>query len=113
MVRTPLRVELHAVFRLPAPDVPEGAPSNPVGIDKGLTNRMALSDGTYVEARVPDHQVARRYQRRLARAQKGSRGRAKKRTALAKARRRETERARQADFRLAHRLVTTFDGDSR
>ena len=36
--------------------------------------------------------------------------RKKKREALARAWRRDTERARQSDFRLAHYLVTTFDG---
>ena len=109
VVRTPLRVELHAVFRHQTAAVADTEPSNPVGVDKGLTNRLALSDGTYVEARTPDLSTARRYQRRLSRAKPGSRSRVKKRAALARARRRETERARQADFRLAHQLVTTFD----
>ena len=85
-------------------------PLNPVGIDKGLSTRMALSDGRYVPARTIDNQVVRRYQRRLARAQRGSRSRAKKRAAVARVRRRETERAQAADFRLAHDLVTSLDG---
>ena len=110
VVRTPLRVELHAVFRYQAPDVPEGTPPNPVGVDKGLANRLALSDGTYLEPRVPDRARIRRAQRRLSRAQPGSRSRVKKRAALAKAHRRETERARNDDFRLAHSLVTAYDG---
>ena len=41
---------------------------------------------------------------------RGSRSRAKKRAAVARVRRRETERARAADFGLAHDLVTSFDG---
>ena len=110
IVRTPLRVELHAVFRHAAPPDPTGEPTNPVGIDKGLTTRLALSDGRYVAARTVDDTTVRRYQRRLSRAKKGSRTRAHKRAALARVRRRETERARAADFRLAHDLVTTFDG---
>ena len=110
VVRTPLRVELHAVFRHAATPDPTGEPSNPVGIDKGLTNRMALCDGSYEDTRTTDNVTVRRYQRRLARAKKGSRTRAKKRAALARVRRREAERARDADFRLAHQLVETFDG---
>ncbi len=110
VVRTPLRVELHVVVGHDADTTVVSAPLNPVGIDKGLSTRMALSDGRYVPARTIDNQVVRRYQRRLARAQRGSRSRAKKRAAVARVRRRETERARAADFRLAHDLVTSFDG---
>ena len=110
IVRTPIRVELHAVFRHARVPAPVGEPSNPVGIDKGLTTRLALCDGSYEDARTVDDVTIRRYQRRLARAKKGSRTRAKKRAALAKAPRRETERVRAADFRLAHRLVSSFDG---
>ena len=110
IVRTPLRTELHAVVRHPATPDPTGEPTNPVGMDKGLTNRLARCDGTYVKARTIDDTTVRRYQRRLARAKKGSRTRAKKRAALARVWRRETERVRAADFRLAHQLVETFDG---
>ena len=110
IVRTPLRVELHAVFRHPPVPEPVGEPSNPVGMDKGLTTRLAFCDGSYETARSIDNKTVRRYQRRLSRAKKGSRSRAKKRQSLAKAWRRETERARNADFRLAHHLVQGFDG---
>ena len=110
IVRTVLRVELHAVFRHPHVPDPTGEPTNPVGMDKGLTNRLALCDGDYEDARTVDNTTVRRYQRRLSRAKKGSRTRAKKRLALARLWRRETERVRAADYRLAHRLVTDFDG---
>ena len=110
VVRTPLRVEIHAVLKHGADPEVVSAPLNPVGIDKGLSTRMALSDGRYVPARTIDNQVVRRYQRRLARAQRGSRSRAKKRAAVARVRRRETERARAAEARLAHDLVISFDG---
>ncbi|MCE2527869.1 MAG: transposase, partial [Actinomycetia bacterium] len=52
----------------------------------------------------------KRAQRKLSRAKKGSESRRQKARALAKAHRREKERAVQADFRLAHRLVSTYDG---
>ncbi len=110
IVRTPLRVELHAVFHLPPVPEPVGEPSNPVGMDKGLTNRLARCDGSYEKARSIDNKTVRRYQRALSRAKEGSRTRAKKRRTLSRAWRRETERTRQADYRLAHRLVTDFDG---
>ncbi len=110
IVRTPVRVELHAVFRHPPVPEPTGEPSNPVGMDKGLRTRLARCDGRYVKAREPDLAVIKRRQRALSRAEKGSRTRAKKRLALARAWRRETERARNADYRLAHRLVTDHDG---
>ena len=109
VVRTALRVEVHVIVKLPAPDIPDYEPANPVGIDKGLKTRLALSDSTLIAPRVPDRRHIKRKQRALARATKGSNSRAKKRTALAKAWARETEQARHADHRLAHELVTTFD----
>ncbi len=63
-----------------------------------------------MKAREPDLAAIKRRQRALSRAKKGSRSRAKKRLAVAKAWRREIERARNADYRLAHRLVTDHDG---
>ena len=110
IVRSSVRVELHAVFRLPPVTEPTGEPSNPVGLDKGLRTRLAFCDGRYVNAREPDLAAIKRRQRALSRAKKGSRTRAKKRLALARAWRRETEKARNADYRLAHRLVTDHDG---
>ena len=68
VVRTPLRVELHAVFRHAATPEPAGEPTNPVGMDKGLTHRLAFCDGTYGDARTIDDVTIRRYQRRLSRA---------------------------------------------
>lgn len=110
VVRTALRVEVHVVLRVIPTESPKREPTRPVGIDKGLTRRLTLSDGTDVPSRQPDRSDIGRKQRALSRAEKGSRTRAKKRSALAKACRRESERARDADFRLADHLVTTYDG---
>ena len=110
VVRTPLRVELHVVVRYDTNLEVVSAPLNPVGIDKGLTTRMALSDGRYVPAWTVHDVTIRRYQRRLARTRLGSRSRAHKRADVARVRRRETEKARDADFRLAHDLVACLDG---
>ncbi len=110
VVRTPLRTEIHAVVKHPPCDTPAREPTNPVGIDLGLKHRLVVSDGTRVPARRPDRTRIKRAQRKLSRAEKGSNTRRKKALSLATAHRREKERATQADFRLAHHLVTTYDG---
>ena len=111
VVRTPLRTEIHVVVRHPEGEMPQVEPSNPVGIDVGLTQRLTLSDGSVLPPRRKiDASSIKRAQRRFSRAKKGSRSRGKKALSLAKAHRREKERAVQADFRLAHRLVQTHDG---
>ena len=48
VVRTPLRTEIHVVVRHPEGEMPQVEPSNPVGIDVGLTQRLTLSDGSVV-----------------------------------------------------------------
>ena len=110
VVATPIRVEVHAVVRHPHADTSEPAPVvRPVGLDKGLTSRITTSDGEHIPARVIDRTRIRRAQRRVSRAKKGSRARRKNVAQLARLWRHETERAVQADFRLAHRLVTVYD----
>ena len=110
VVRTPLRTEVHAVVKHPPCDIPAREPQNPVGIDLGLKHRLVVSDGTRVPARKPDRTHITRAQRKLSRAQRGSNTRRKRARTLARAHRREKERAVQADSRLAHHLVTTYDG---
>ncbi len=110
VVRTPLRTEIHAVVKHPPCDMPAREPTNPVGIDLGLKQRLVISDGTRVPARRPDRTRIKRAQRKLSRAKKGSNTRRKKALSLAKAHRREKEQTTQADIRLAHRLVTTYNG---
>ena len=110
VVRTPLRTEVQAVLKHPLCDMPAGEPTNPVGIDLGLKHRLVVSDGTCVPARRPDRTAIKGAQRKLSRAQEGSNTRRKRARTLARAHRREKERAVQADFRLAHLLVSTYDG---
>ena len=110
VVRTPLRTEIHAVVRHPPCDMPAREPANPVGIDLGLKHRLVISDGTRVPARRPDRTRIKGAQRKLSRAKEGSNTRRKKALSLAKAHRREKEQTTQADFRLAHHLVSTYDG---
>ena len=110
VVRTPLRTETHVVIRHPDRELSQAEPVNPVGIDVGLRDRLTLSDSTVVPARKIDSSSIKRAQRKLSRSKKGSRFRGKKALALAKLHRREKERAVQADFRLAHHLISTYDG---
>lgn len=105
VVRTPLRTEVHAVVKNPEREMPAVEPRNPVGIDVGLKYRLVVSDGTTVPARKPDTTRIKQAQRKLSRAKKGSESRRKKALSLARAHRREKERADQADFRLAHPLA--------
>ena len=109
VVRTPLRVEIHAVIK--HPDRPPVAdPVNPVGLDKGLKSRLVTSDGEHLPPTTVDLRQALRAQRRFSRSVKGSRSRIKKGKHLAKQHRRLREQAIQADFRLADRLVKAYDG---
>ena len=87
----------------------ENTPTRPVGIDKGLKHRVVTSDGHYIPALVPDRRLIKRTSRSLNRAQRGSKSRLRKRQAHAKAWRRHQERAIQADFRLAHWFIQTYD----
>ena len=109
VVRTPLRVEIHAVIK--HPDRPPVAdPVNPVGLDKGLKSRLVTSDGEHLPPTTVDLRQALRAQRRFSRSVKGSQSRIKKGKHLAKQHRRLREQAIQADFCLADRLVKAYDG---
>ena len=110
VVRTPLRVEIHAVIK--HPDRPPVAdPVNPVGLDKGLKSRLVTSDGEHLPPTTVDLRQVLRAQRRFSRSVKGSAvSHQEGQTHLAKQHRRLREQAIQADFRLADRLVKAYDG---
>ena len=109
VVRSPLRTEVHVVVKHPPRPLPEKKPVRPVGIDRGITKRMALSDGTLIAPRNPNSRKIKRFQRLLSRSKKGSNNRKKKIRLVAKAYRRQKERAIQSDFRLAHQLISEYD----
>ena len=109
VVRTPLRTEVHEVVKHPQRPIAAKEPDNPVGIDLGLHTRLHTSDRQSLPARAVDRSAIKKTQRKVSRAKKGSLSRRKRVTAHAKVWRREKERARQADFRLAHHLVNTYD----
>ena len=109
VVKTPLRVEVHVVLGIPAVE-PIARPTNPVGIDAGISSRFSLSDGEKIPARAHDRTRAKRLQRRLGRAGRGSKSREKKRALLAKEHRRQKEYRRDEDFRVVSGLVSAYDG---
>ena len=110
VVRTPLRTEVHVVVKHPERPMAEKEPQHPVSIDLRLHTRLHTSDGQSLPARVVNRSAKRKTQRKVSRSKKGSLSRRKKVAAHAKVWRREKERARQADFRLAHQLVSACDG---
>lgn len=85
VVRTPRRVKRRFVCELAA-EIPADT-RQPLGIDVGISNRVALSDGTRVpgvEIDEIDRRELKRRQRRLSRAKRGSNNRWKRRRELAR-----------------------------
>ena len=109
LVKTPLRVEVHIILKVPAVE-PSTAALNPVGLDAGIKTRFALSDGTTVARRKHDRTKVKQLQRQLSRAKKGSNSRGKKREMVAKEHRRQKESRRDEDHRIISQLVSTYDG---
>ena len=86
---------------------------NPVGIDVGLTNLLALSDGSFVAA--PKHYRAgekkqRRLQRALARCQRRSRKRLKAKRNLARHSEYIANQRRDYNHKVTSDLIKTYDG---
>ncbi len=102
------------VSRFEIPDVPLPAP-NPdrvIGVDVGLRNLVALSDGTRCERPrflANDEQQLKRAQRILTRRKKGSRRRMKARTGLARIHRRIADRRKDFLHKLTTDLVMKHD----
>ena len=103
IVKTPLRVTVQVVVEREAAKVVDLRP--PLGIDAGIRYRAALSTGHAVPGRRLDRSELKRRQRRLSKAGRGSRGRCRKRLALAREWQRVTERERGAMHELTARLV--------
>ena len=81
-----------------------------VGIDLGVNNRLALSDGRMVEAREADRSREKALQRAVSRGRKGSNRRRKRARMLAKERHRNRVRNRNAVHRLTAEIVRRYDG---
>ena len=111
IVSTPLRTEVHLVVRTATPDpVPAANPTNPVGIDLGVTKRVTLSTGHSVPGVTEDRTIIKKRQRALAK--HDYRHASKKTNRYTPGRRRKVASLRKAHARLAikernslHRLV--------
>ena len=103
IVKTPMRVTVQIVVEREAAEATDLRP--PLGLDAGIRYRAALSDGHAVPGRRLDRTELKRRQRRLSKAKRGSKGRCKKRLALAREWQRVTERERGAMHELTARLV--------
>ncbi|MCE2390973.1 MAG: transposase [Proteobacteria bacterium] len=110
IVRTAKRTEVQLVYRI---DVPEPIRAedavSPVGIDLGVLNLVALSDGTKVPGRNPERKRIKRVQRKLSRAKRGSNGRQKICDQLARAWQTEKERNRGYLHERSREIVDEHD----
>ena len=86
--------------------LPPGGP--PVGVDLGVNQRLALSDGTLVEGRTTDRSRERRLRRAVSRCRKGSRRRAARVATLSRETHRNMVRNRGACHELTTALVRSY-----
>ncbi len=115
IVRKALRVEVQLVVRTAAPDPPAAArPTNALGVDLGVTDRVTLSNGDTRPGVVEDRSEVTARQRELSRHDNRCRragterytpGRRRKVASLAKAHARLAERERHSVHRLAHDII--------
>ena len=103
VVKTARRVSVCLTWALPELRLVDARP--PVGMDVGVDNLYALSNGEIAPARQRDKSRIKHFQRQLARAKKGSNNRIKKRASLAKACQSERERTQGQLHELSARLV--------
>ena len=101
--RTVLGVKVQLVVERDIEVVPDERPM--VGIDMGVTNRIALSTGETVPGVKPDRAEIKRRQRRLDKARRGGANRRKRKAELAREWARTTARERGAAHELSARLI--------
>ena len=116
VVRKPHRVEVHLVIRTTTADPkPAERPVNPIGIDMGVTSRVATSRGaTWPGVRTDRSQIAARqrvlsrhdHRHKTAGTDRHTPGRRRKVQALAAAHARLAERERHSIHRLVHQIVS-------
>ena len=103
VVKTARRVSVCLTWELPALRLVDPRP--PVGMDVGVDNLYALSNGEIAPGVARDKGRIKHFQRKLARAKKGSNNRVKKRASLAKACQSERERTAGHLHELTARLI--------
>ncbi len=105
VVKTVRRVKVQFVCELPIESTPDTRPV--IGIDMGITNRVAISDGTLLPGIKLDRRELKRRQRRLSKAKKGSNNRNKRRLEYA----REWQRVRERELAATHELTSKIIND--
>ena len=115
VVRKALRTEVHLIVRTAVPDSPAPAqPVNGMGIDLGITNRVALSNGDLHPGVDEDRSEVTARQLELSRHDNRCRklgikrfttGRRRRVASLAKAHARLSERERHSVHRLVHEII--------
>ena len=103
IVRTVRRVKIQFVCERDVQIVPDDRPM--VGVDLGISNRIALSTGETIPGVKLDRTELKRRQRRLSKAKRGGNNRRKRRTELAREWQRVTERERGQLHELTADLV--------
>ena len=116
LVRKALRTEVQLVVRTAVADPPAPArPSHAIGIDLGITNRAAFSDGETHPGVVEDRSEVKARQRELSRhdnrhstagTDRHTPGRRRRVESLAKAHARLSERERHSLHRLVHHIIS-------
>ena len=103
VVKTARRVSVCLTWALPELRLVDARP--PVGMDVGVDNLYALSNGEIAPAMKRDKSRVKHFQKRLSKAKKGSNNRIKKRSSYAKACQAERERTQGQLHELTARLV--------
>ncbi len=100
ILRTALRVEIQFIYETIAGE--DRGLDRPVGMDLGVRNRIALSDGSFYKGTEVSRKKDKRKQRAVSRAEKSSNGRKKKIKLLGK----EHARTAMKEHNKVHRLTT-------
>lgn len=104
IIRKARGVYVDLVYGLDDPPTSAAIPANPIGVDGGITDRLATSTGERIPYADRDRRRLRRLQRWLSRAKRGSNGRRRKVASLA----REHQRLADADRGKCHELATAL-----
>ena len=105
IIRRPTGVYVSLTYAVEKQPLP--ATGKVVGVDMGVTDRVALSDGTAVETRWPES--TKSLEQRISRCQRGSNSQGKLRRQLARRRYREGVRNRNECHRLTTDLIRRHD----
>ena len=106
VVKTAIRVEIHFLVKERVEIVPSKSPI--VGIDRGITNQVAASDGYTVPKQVRERGKIKFWQRRMAKRKQGSKGYRHARGMAAKAHQREAARLHGRAHEITRDLIKRY-----